>query len=134
MNNCEIIYITSACISGPIVEGINYGPCVNEEYNNNDYNEQIDKIRYDIECDIEETKNEYTDEELSKIYKKNYSQLFNHDIDIDNDYIYRNLDFEMEKEYLLMMEKDMHQQELFEKEEEECQDALERCIGIGNRF
>lgn len=128
MNNCECMYITSACISGPIVEGINYGPCVNEEYINNDINEQIEKIRYDIECDIEETKHEYSNEELNAIYKNNYSQIFNRDT--ENQDIWRNLDFEMEKEYLLMMEKDMREQELFEKEEEDYYVALERCIGF----
>lgn len=140
MRNSGSIYITSECVSGPVVEGINCGPCVNQEYFNfddiYDYNyEQRDRMRFDVEYDIEETKHEYTDEELKTIYDKNYSQLSNYDSDNENDKnsVWRNLNFEMEKEYWLMREKDMEEQKIFEEEENRYQMELERCIGIKNR-
>jgi hypothetical protein len=59
MNEFSSIYITSACISGPIIDGIFIGPCVNEEYDNgslkvftgNDDFDELDDDEFDDEID-----------------------------------------------------------------------------------
>lgn len=69
------LFITSAVITGPIVDNVLFGPCVNKEYSNL-YMKNYDKedIQFDNDINIEERKEEYSDEELNYIYNNSKIQ------------------------------------------------------------
>lgn len=51
MNDSENLYVNSACVTGPTIENLMVGPCVNEEYlepqfedSDEKFNERIDQM------------------------------------------------------------------------------------------
>lgn len=69
------LFTTSAVITGPIIDDIMFGPCVNEEYSNYSMkNYERDDLQFDNDFDIEERKEPYSDEELYNIYRNSKIQ------------------------------------------------------------
>lgn len=125
------LFITSAVITGPIVDGVNFGPCVNIEYSNCVMkNSEIEDIRFDNQFDIEERKEPYCDEELNEIYF-NQKALYEEDL-----YYERTYSQQMEKERQLYWEQLYQNEEEyieFMKQEEDREIELECFIGKLNR-
>lgn len=109
------LFITSAIITGPIIDDILFGPCVNEEYCNH-YMKKYDKedIQFDNDFDIEERKEEYSDQELSDIYN-------NSKIQAEEDEYYdcsRQIQLERESYWQQMYLEDLEYNKFLEEEEE----------------
>lgn len=109
------LFITSAVITGPIVDNILFGPCVNNEYSNL-YMKSYDKkdIQFDNDFDIEERKEEYSDEELSCIYN-------NSKIQAEEDIYYdcsRQIYLERESYWQQMYLEELEYNKFLEEEEE----------------
>jgi hypothetical protein len=80
-------------ITGPIVQNIAFGACVNEEFLNysiKEYNKDI--IQFDNDFNIEERKEPYSDEELNDIYFNSRAQAE------EDDYYERTSNDQMQKE------------------------------------
>lgn len=134
LNNFNNQYITSACISGPIIDGIKIDSCVNDEYNNNIMKEyKLENMRFDVAYDIEERKEEYSDYELDSIYnnpsiREAEEQYYENDLRISN--------LLAEAEYhnwCEMMEREQEEREKELREEEEEAIRYEKFIGIVSR-
>ena len=124
-------FITSAVITGPIVDGILFGPCVNKEYSNCKIkNYDTNDIRFDVEFDIEERKEAYSDEELYDIYRN--SKIQNE----EDEYYDRTASEEIQKEMMSYWD-EMYEEEQeylrFLQEEEDREIRLEHFIGVKNR-
>ena len=139
-NNFSNLFITSACISGPIIEGIEIGACVNDEFNNNQMKEhKLDKMRFDIAYDIEERKDDYSDEELNSIYcnpelieaeDRFYDNIFRERM---HSYWSSLMEQEDYEDYCRQMEREEEEREAFLREEEEEAINYERFVGIVSR-
>lgn len=139
LNNFSNQYITSACISGPIIDGIKIGPCVNEEYNNNILKEyKLDNMRFDVAYDIEERKEEYSDNELDSIYNNACmceigNQYFENNMRNSLNSFWNSFIDAEDLAYYEMMAKEEEEREKELREEEEEAIRYERFIGIVQR-
>ena len=139
LNNFNNQYITSACISGPIIDGIKIGPCVNDEYNNNILKEyKLENMRFDVAYDIEERKEEYSDYELDSIYnnpsiREAEDQYYENDLRNSLNSYWKSLAEDEEQLYFDMMAKEEEERMKFLQEEEEEAIRYERFIGIVSR-
>jgi hypothetical protein len=75
----ETMFITAACIDGPIIDNIQIGPCVNEEFNLNAF-----KVRDSELSDY--------DEELYNEWKKREDELYDSIVSEDRLYYFYNED------------------------------------------
>lgn len=140
LNNFNNQFITSACISGPIIDGIEIGPCVNDEYNNNILKEyKLDNMKFDVAFDIEERKEEYSDYELDSIYNnpsihEAQDQYYENDLRNSLNSYWKSLSEPEDLAYYEMMAKEEEEREKELREEEEEAIRYERFIGLVSRY
>ena len=124
------LFITSAVISGPIIDEVDIGPCVNMEYSNCVMKRDVEDIRFNADSNIEERKEPYSDDELDLIYRNSIVYIE------EDEYYERTSRIQMQKEMELYWER-CYEEELeyenFLKEEEDRNVKLESYIGRANR-
>jgi hypothetical protein len=107
------LFITSAIITGPIVQNMLFGPCVNEEFSN--ISLKKDMLQFDNDSNIEERKEPYSDEELNDIYNNSRVQ------EEEYNYYERTSNIQMQKEIEQFWEnmylEDLEYQRFLEEEE-----------------
>lgn len=114
------LFTTSAIISGPTVEGIKFGACVNEEYKTPSLNFNVlNNIRFDMNSNVEERMEPYSDEELDYLYRNSIIQLE------EDEYYERISSAEMNKQREAYWEEMCREEEEYRRfmEEEEQREA-----------
>lgn len=134
------MFITSACVSGPIIEGIQVGAAVNSEYSGNLMKiYELDNMRFDLTFDIEERKEEYSNEELNGIYNnKNIQEQENLYYEKEmrnnlNSYWKSTIDDE-EQGYWDLMAREQEEREKELREEEEEAIRYEHFLGKIHKY
>lgn len=135
-NNFNNLFTTSANVTGPIIDGIKIGPCVNDEFNNIILKEcKLNNMRFDVAFDIEERKEEYSDYELNSIYnnpivREAEDQYYENELRNSLNSYWKTLSEAEDQAYYEMMKREQEEIEKELREEEEEAIRYERFIGI----